>query len=201
MAPDRPLSRPGVVGAILVGGASRRFNGRDKAAVIGPHVLATMREAMIDPVVAIGGTPGMLPIPTVADRYPGEGPLGGVATAATFAKTGWVLTATCDLPLICPSTLASLITAIDVTEPDRAVIASIEGEPQVSLGCWPALWSRSLHGAVRAGERRFRHVLTLGPATLVEVEPDQLQDADDEATLNRLTASQANMADPEPPGA
>lgn len=201
MATSRPLDEPGVIGAILVGGTSRRFEGRNKAAVIGPHVLDALRGALIDPVVAIGGEPGLLPVPTIADRYPGEGPLGAVATAATFARTGWILTATCDLPLIESVTLTALVDAIDPAARDTAVVASVNGDPQVSLGCWPAAWARPMHAAIRAGERRFRHLLTLGPVALVEVDARQLSDADDEATLADLWASQRDMADPDSPGA
>ncbi len=201
MAASRPLSQPHIIGAVLVGGASRRFNGRDKAAVIGPHVLAAMRRAQIDPIVAIGGSPGLLSVPTITDRYPGEGPLGAVATAATFARAGWIVTATCDLPLIEASTFTDLIAAIDQSRPDTAVVSSVDGKPHVSLGCWPAMWSRPLHSSIRAGERRFHHLLTLGPATLVEVAPEQLLDADDEETLAALWRGRIDMADPEPPGA
>jgi len=201
MASSRPLSQPDIIGAILVGGASRRFDGRDKAAVIGPHVLASMREAMIDPVVAIGGAPAVLAVPTIADRYPGEGPLGAVATAATFARTGWVITATCDLPLIQASAFTRLMAGIDPARPGTAVVASVDGQPQVSLGCWPAAWSRVLHGAMRTGERRFRHLLTLGPINHVEIDAVQLQDADDASTLAELVAGRQDMADHEPPGA
>lgn len=201
MATERPLINPQIIGAILAGGESRRFHGGDKAAIIGPHVLAAMRAAHIDPVVAIGGTPGVLSVPTIADRYPGEGPLGALATAATFARTGWVLAATCDLPLIEAVTFSALLDAIDPDKPDTAVVACVAGEPHVSLGCWPTAWSRLLHTAVRAGERSFRHVLTLGPVTNVEVSADQLQDADDDATLAALWAGRGDMADPGPPEA
>lgn len=211
MAASGSLITPSIIGAVLVGGASRRFSGSafgdntidstDKAAIIGPHVLATMRAASVDPIVAIGGTPGVLPVPTVADRYPGEGPLGALATAATFARTGWFLTATCDLPLLSATTLVDLITAVDPRTPDIGVVACVEGQPQVSLGIWPAAWGRALHRSVRAGERRFQHVLTLGETRWVEVPPEDLQDADDQATLAALWSPRTDMADPEPPGA
>lgn len=200
MATSRPVA-PDILGAILVGGASRRFDGRDKAAVIGPHVLAAMRGALIDPIVAIGGSTGVLTVPTVADRYPGQGPLAAVATAATFAKRGWIVTATCDLPLVSPEAFTTLIQAIDPSAPHTAVVATVDGEPHVSLGCWPASWARSLHGSIRAGERRYRHLLRLGPVKAVEVPADQLRDADDAATLVELWGTQADMADPEPSGA
>lgn len=160
-----------------------------------------MRDAGLDPIVAIGGAPGILPIPTIADRYPGEGPLGALATATTFAKTGWVLTATCDLALLEPATVAALLAAVDDVDSGNAVVAGIEGVAQVSLGCWPAAWSRQLHAAIRTGERRFRHALTVGPVRTVEVEPRHLLDADDEATLAALRNGEPNMADPTSPGA
>ena len=195
MATSGPLIQPHIIGSILVGGASRRFEGGNKAAVIGPHVLAAMRGASIDPIIAIGGEPGVLPVPTVADRYPGEGPLAAVATAATFAKSGWMVTATCDLPLIRAETFSALVAAVDVSAPLTAVVAAVDGTPQVSLGCWPAAWARPLHAAVRAGERRFRHLLTLGPVIQVEVAVDQLRDADDKATLAELRATRADVTD------
>lgn len=190
-----------IIGAVLTGGSSRRFERGDKAEVIGPHVLRAMRAAGVDPVVAIGGSPGLLPVPTIADRYPGEGPLGGLATATTFAKTGWVLTATCDLPLLDPGTISDLVAAIDTSRTSTAIVASVDGEPQVSLGCWPAAWARPLHAAIRAGERRFRHVLTLGPVQTVDVDPRQVLDADDDATLDALWAGGTDMTDPTPPEA
>ena len=187
-----------VVGAILCGGASRRFDG-DKAAVMGPLVLAAMRDAGVDPVVAIGGEPGVLPIPTVADRYPGEGPLGAVATAASYARSGWLLTATCDLPRLDGETLRSILDAIDPDHPATAVVATVDDVPQVSLGAWPASWARSIHRSVRAGERRFRHLLAVGPVCYVEVPAVAVADADDRETLERAITDQASAHMPDQP--
>jgi molybdopterin-guanine dinucleotide biosynthesis protein A len=181
------LTRTPVIGAVLVGGASRRF-GHDKAAVIGPRVLAAMRAADIDPIVAIGGTVGVLTVPTVADRYPGEGPLGAVATALTYARSGWVLIATCDLPLLDRNTIRSIVEKLLETPPPTAVVASAGGVLHPSLACWPASWAQRAHRAVGAGERRYRHLLDLGPIEAVEVDPRTLQDADDPTTLQALLA-------------
>lgn len=188
VATIRPVLNP-VIGAILCGGAGRRFDG-NKAAVIGPSVLRAMREAHVDPIVAIGGEPGVLPVPTVADRYPGEGPLGAVATAASYARSGWLLTVTCDLPLLDSATINLLLDAVDPESPETAVVAAVETVPQVSLAVWPASWGRSIHQAVRAGERRFQHLLGVGPVRLVDVTSTAVADADDRETLARVVAEE-----------
>ncbi len=192
------LSRPLVIGAILAGGESRRFDG-DKAAVIGPMVLAAMRDSGIDPVVAVGGVPGVLGIPTVADRYPGQGPLAGVATALSYARSGWVLTVTCDLPLLTPVTLVRFVDRLDGLAPETAVVASVDGKLQPTLACWPASWATQANRAVRSGERRFRHLLDLGVIEPLEVEPRTLLDADDRPTLQALLGDEHSTARPDMP--
>ena len=190
VATNRPLSHPPLLGAVLTGGLSRRFDGVDKATVIGPRVLSALRGAGIDPIVAVGGVPAVLGVPTIADRYPGEGPLGGVATALTYARTGWVLAIPCDLPLVAPTTIERLIAAIDIDQPDTAVVASVDGTPAVSLACWPANWASAAHAAIRRGERRFRHLLELGPIHTVATDARHVVDADDPVTLEALVGDQ-----------
>ena len=76
-------------GAVLAGGASSRM-GADKAfiAVGGvPMVLravTALRAAGADPVAVVGGDGPRLQglgLSYISDRYPGEGPLGGIITA------------------------------------------------------------------------------------------------------------------------
>lgn len=191
----RLLSPTPLVGAVLVGGDSRRF-GIDKASVIGPRVLASMRAAGVDPIVAIGGRPGALVVPTVADRYPGEGPLGAVATAMTYVRTGRVLVSTCDLPLLDSATIGLVVDRAMEAPDGTAVVAATDGTPHPSLACWPAAWATSAHRAVARGERRFRHLLELGPIELVEVDRSAVEDADDPETLDSLLADRP--ADPDP---
>lgn len=190
------LSRPLLLGAILAGGESRRFGG-DKAAVIGPRVLAAMREAGIDPIVAVGGVPGVLGIPTVADRFPGEGPLAGVATALSYARSGWVLTVTCDLPLLTAATLVRFVDRLDGLALETAVVAAVDGKLEPTLACWPASWATEANRAVRSGERRFRHLLQLGGIEPLEVEAGALLDADDRSTLQVLLGDKGPTARPD----
>lgn len=192
------LSRPLVLGAILAGGASRRFEG-DKASVIGPRVVAAMQRAGIDPIVAIGGTPGILAIPTIADRFPGEGPLAGVATALSYARSGWVLTATCDLPLLSSATLTRLVDGLDGLASETAAVAAVDGRLEPSLACWPAAWAGAVNRAVRSGERRFGHLLSLGSIEAIEVDARSLLDADDRSTLSALLADEGLDTDADMP--
>ena len=150
--------------------------------MIGPRVVAALRAAGLDPVMAIGGTPDAIGVPTLADRHPGQGPLGAVATALTYARTGKVLVATCDLPLLDAASIRRVVDAATASDHDTASVAAIAGEPQLSLGCWPARWASPIHRAVAGGERRFRHLpivengKTLGMVSIGDLVKSRLND-------------------------
>ena len=178
-------------GAILCGGRSSRF-GADKALAdvdgrpLAAIIVEALRDAGADPVVAIGGTAGdVLAIPTVPDRFPGDGPLGGLATALTWLKVGHVLVTPCDLPLLSAADLTPLL---DARRPDAATIAMVDGEPQPALGCWPASHGGAVLAALRDGKRAWRSALDLGPWVGVDVRPEALADADSPAELAELIA-------------
>lgn len=189
---DRPIP---IVGAVLCGGRSSRF-GSDKAlapfrsSTMGERVVDALRKAGVDPVVAIGGRAGDdLAIPTVPDRRPGDGPLAALATALLWARTGRVVVAPCDLPLLQADHIGLLLDAvIDPTDPDWVgpVVATVDGQPQVSLSIWPATEGRRLLRLVDGGERRFRAALQDCPWRGAEVPVEALADADTEAELSRL---------------
>ena len=189
------LTRPPLVGAILSGGASRRY-GADKAARIGPIVLDAMRGAGIDPVFAVGGHTDTLLIPTLPDRYPGEGPLGGVATALTYARTGWVLVVPCDHPRLEAQHLVPFLTAMSGLEAGTSLVATVNGEPRHQIGCWPAAIARTVNDQVRQGERRFRTMLDLAPWVGVPIHPLALADADTPDQLDALLATDAHTTEP-----
>jgi molybdopterin-guanine dinucleotide biosynthesis protein A len=102
--------------AILAGGESRRM-GRDKAllTIDGGSLLertARMARETGCPVAVVGRSrpagwaePGTA---FYADRYPGTGPLGGIATALEEAG-GDILALSCDLPLLTPDAIGWLL--------------------------------------------------------------------------------------------
>ena len=89
-------SRVSAIGYILVGGASSRF-GKDKALVEfnGTTMIERMRSLLMGicmPEICLVGDPEKyaafaLEIPCVPDKWPGEGPLGGILTALLHTQT------------------------------------------------------------------------------------------------------------------
>ena len=82
------------IGYILVGGASSRF-GKDKALVEfnGTTMIERMRSLLMGicmPEIYLVGDPqkySTVGVPCIADKWPGEGPLGGILTALLHTKT------------------------------------------------------------------------------------------------------------------
>lgn len=177
---------------------------------MGDRLVTTLREAGADPVVAIGGTAGHhLQIPVIPDLQPGLGPLAGLATALRWAGRGYVLVLPCDLPLIQSHHLLALVLAVQRNETrssdgnpiNCAAIATVDGEPQPTVGCWPASAGLSIQRAVKAGDRRMRRALDLVPWIGVEIDAFVMQDADDPATLRGLLSGLDNTTSPKSPPA
>lgn len=179
----------------MLGGRSSRF-GTDKAlarvgdTLMGAVAVAALREAGIDPVVAIGGSAGpRLNVITVPDRWPGEGPLAALATILRWARQGRVLVVPCDLPHLTASTVSALAAASDALGDERlrtAVLATVDGEPRYSVGVWPTEWAAAMRRLVEGGERRFSAALDVGPWIGVEVPRLAVTDADTPAELEHL---------------
>jgi molybdopterin-guanine dinucleotide biosynthesis protein A len=95
-----------VTGVVLAGGRASRMGGRDKAfaAVDGePIAVRTVRlfRELFPQVVVATNRPerfATLDVETVADRYPGCGPLAGIHAAMRVARHPHVFVAACDMP-------------------------------------------------------------------------------------------------------
>ncbi len=173
-----------MLGAVLMGGRSRRF-GSDKALAalpidgeppMGSIAIDALRAAGVDPVVAIGGDAGhRLGVVTVPDRRPGEGPLTGLISALAYAGVGRVVVVPCDVPRLRADDVARLLAA---STDARAAVATIDGRLTPTLGCWPASWAREGQRRFSAGERRLRTAIEWGPTAIVELDAGSASDAD-----------------------
>ncbi len=148
----------------MAGGASSRF-GEDKALVeLGGHpVLARMIELMrcVAPNPKIVGTPGKYAdfgIEMVSDRWPGEGPLGGIITALehTAAKEPhreWNLIVSCDMPFLTEDWLKFLIRRAESSVADVVLARSASG-PEPLCACWRTQAAEILLPAFERGVRK-----------------------------------------------
>jgi molybdopterin-guanine dinucleotide biosynthesis protein A len=125
----------GALGVVLAGGASRRM-GRDKAALLigGEPLLcravARLRLALAE-VIVVGSPACASLVPEtriMADRWPGRGPLGALATALSALEAleateiEWALLVACDMPFTQPALLREL-TRLALTTPQVDVVA------------------------------------------------------------------------------
>jgi molybdenum cofactor guanylyltransferase len=105
---------PQIEGFVLAGGKSSRM-GRDKALLeVAGKPLVKRAAELLEPLTAsvtLIGEPqrySHLGLPVLADRWPGEGPLGGIVTALEALRSPWCLILACDMPFLTPEWLAWL---------------------------------------------------------------------------------------------
>ncbi len=172
----------GFAGAVLTGGRSSRM-GTDKALVevdgrpMAATVLATLRDAGARNVTAVGGDAGRLANlgfdAVLPDRYPGQGPLGGVLTALesvaapdTHAAPDIVVIVACDMPWLTPSAVRELVGALERSPGVQAAVGlSRTGRVEPMFAAWrPATCHAPLSRAFAAGERAL-HVALAGLLT------------------------------------
>lgn len=103
-----------IEGFILAGGQSSRM-GREKALLdIGGERLiermAQLVESVAGGVTVVGASASVraLGLRSIADDWPGAGPLGGIATALGVSSAPWSLVVACDLPYLTKAWLQHL---------------------------------------------------------------------------------------------
>jgi molybdopterin-guanine dinucleotide biosynthesis protein A len=159
-----------VRGFVLAGGGSRRF-GRDKALVEfdGEPLIARLcrilQNATGAPVHIIGEAAKYLQIGAecIADRWPGEGPLGGIITAleasgASVHRDSWTLIIGCDMPFLTSEWLRHMEERAAASRAEVVVPKSTYGlEPLCA--CWRASAAPNLTCAFEGGVRRVTEAM------------------------------------------
>ena len=163
-----------IAGYVLAGGGSTRF-GQDKVLVEfdGKPMLVRMVELLrgvtkSTRVVAVRGKYEAFGVELVEDRWPGEGPLGGIITslkdaAASAGQSEWNLILSCDMPFLTREWLTFLCERAAKSEAHVVLPHSGHG-PEPLCACYRTDAAGALHAAFESGVRKvtqgLQHVTT-----------------------------------------
>jgi molybdopterin-guanine dinucleotide biosynthesis protein A len=165
------VSRP-AIGYVLAGGASLRF-GKDKALadlggkLVLERTLELLKEGGAREAIVVGPKSkyGRFGARCVKDRWPGEGPLGGIITA--LHETGvnkygyrWSLILSCDMPFLTSEWLTFLCERARKSEAE-VVLAHSEHGPEPLCACWRTDAVDTLQAAFEGGVRRVNQGISL----------------------------------------
>lgn len=183
----------GPVGVVLCGGASTRM-GAVKATLPTPSgplagiPARALAAAGCGSVVAVGGDASVmeplartLGIGWIPDEWPGQGPLGGVATACARLTGQTLLVCACDLPWIDRAAVVPLLDAVCEPSPYDAAVYELDGVAQWSVMALSVRAAAGLAAAFAAGERSLHGGIAatgLAVAHLTPPEPHAIRDAD-----------------------
>ena len=195
-----------VLGAVLIGGASRRM-GQDKALVeidgvpMARLVADALQNGGAERVVLVGGNPAVaaaLWLDAVPDGWVAIGPLGGISSAV---KEGWdtvhraepllpashvaIVVAACDQPALGASLIASLVGALKAAPPEVVVAVPVtpDGRRQPFPAVWRATAGPMLEQLIASGARRADAGIGADNAVLVDARAEDLRDIDTPADL------------------
>ena len=192
--------------------------GRDKALIEieGRAMARIAADALIGAgaasVHAVGGNAAALAelgLPVIADRNPGEGPLGALLDAFDAfdgfddpdADGGVLMVLTCDLPYVDASAVIPVVETL-ANRPDLAVAAPmLHGRRQLLSAAYrPALVRATARRAFADGQRAVRAGLDELPVAEVLLDPSlwwRLEDADTPQDLPAASDRPSGSDDPE----
>ncbi len=127
------------------------------------RVADALRAGGCDPVIAVGGNSealAALGLSTIADLWPGDGPLGGVITALEhFDGSDAVVVVACDLPQLAAATVTELVSAL-VASADIDLAMAVTDRKQPLCAAWRPRAANQLSVVFAAGGRRLLDALT-----------------------------------------
>lgn len=175
--------------------------GQDKALLeidgspLAVTVAAALRGAGASVVVAVGGDRESLVAlgafdEVIQDRYPGEGPLGGIIDTLQAAGSDPCVILACDTPTITAFTPRRLLEELERSDADIA-LALVEDRRQPLTAAWRSdTCLPALEVAFAAGERAPRRALdSLRVVEVTDIPADAVVDLDRPSDLARYAAS------------
>lgn len=148
-------------------GTDKAFVAVDGIAMVA-RVVAALREAGANEVLAVGGDEGRLLAHgldrVVADTHPGAGPLGALVVALAAARSPLAVVVACDMPYLDAGSVRALVQALEQAPAAVAAVA----EPLCAA--WrPARARAALAERFAAGERAVHRAIATLPHVGVEV--------------------------------
>lgn len=125
---------------------------------------------------------------TVPDRFPGEGPLGGVVTGLGECSSPIVVVLACDQPAVEAAVVARLVGGLESAPDAFAAVAVADGVRQVLTGAYRRSTIDVLSGAFSSGERSLRGALAGLMVVEVEIDPRLVVDLDSPEDVHRHLA-------------
>jgi molybdopterin-guanine dinucleotide biosynthesis protein A len=176
----QPARTQPILGAVLAGGASRRFGSpKAVAQVEGRRIIDRVRDVLAeaaDEMVLIANEPSLFAgvgMPLRGDRVAGLGPLAGVESALLWASergAGGALCVSCDMPFLSAALLREL--ALRGGEARAVVPESLRGiEP---LCAWYPVGAQAAVTRLLASDDRSLRAL-LGSVETVRMRVDQVR--------------------------
>ena len=170
---------------IMAGGGSTRF-GQDKARAIlaGQPMLTRMCNLLsaVTTSIRIVAPPNryeFATVPIIEDRWPGEGPLGGIITALLHSRDaesrhavpaaadGWNLILSCDMPFLTTEFLIYLRDFARASSAKAIVPESAQGREPL-CACWHTSAAAQLQFAFESGMHRVNDALKLLNAEVLD---------------------------------
>ncbi len=154
-----------ITAIVLAGGRSRRF-GRDKALepIAGEPMIRRVIRRSAEPVdayeviVVVSSLERADALPldpqhrTVADLFPGRGPLGGIYTGLLAARTGWGLVTACDMPLLSAHLLRHMSR---LRENVDVIVPVVDGRPEPTHALYSTRCLPAIKECLHAGELKI----------------------------------------------
>ena len=153
-----------VAGVILAGGRASRMGGRDKAfAAVGGEPIAVrtvrlFRELFPQVIVATDRPERFrgLGVETVADRFPGCGPLAGIDAAMLRSRHPHLFVAACDMPGLDAGVIRFLVARIGGAD---AIVPRWDGDVEPLHAVYAVHLGPAVEASLRAGRHALRDFL------------------------------------------